>query len=82
MWITPHVLKGMRLALSSRRRDHMLPPELMGRLGRRHSEYSEHDIEASCLTVRAMPLPTLHFALDELGKRHLFLQDKGLGLKK
>ena len=82
MWIAPHVLKGMRLALSSRRRDHMLPPELMGRLGRRHSEYSEHDIEARCLTVRAMLPSTQHFALDELGKRHLILQDKGLGLKK
>ena len=33
MWIGPHVLKGMSLALSSRRGDHMLPPELMGRLG-------------------------------------------------
>ena len=42
MWVAPHVLKGMRLALTNRRGDHRLPPELMGRLGRRHSEYSDH----------------------------------------
>ena len=40
--VAPHVLKGMRLAPSDRLGDHMLPPELMGRLGRRHSEYSDH----------------------------------------
>ena len=61
MWNAPHVLKGMRLALTNRRGDHRLPPELMGRLGRRHSKYSEHDMEARCLTVRAM-LPS-HAAL-------------------
>ena len=61
MWIAPHVLKGMRLALTNRRGDHRLPPELMGRLGRRHSKYSEHGMEARCLTVRAM-LPS-HAAL-------------------